>query len=75
MKFINEGIGLQYIGIKQVESLIVYIDFYMDCAPAIILTIFFCKVKIFPLLEELPQKIIPYFIIEWMYASKLIWEC
>jgi len=26
--------------------------------------IFFCKVKIFPLLEELPQRIIPYFIID-----------
>jgi len=64
MKFINEGIELQYIGIKQVESLIVYIDFYMDYAPATSLRIFFYKVKIFPLLEELPQKIIPYFIIE-----------
>jgi hypothetical protein len=26
------------------------------CAPAISLTVFFCKVKIFPLLEELPPK-------------------
>jgi hypothetical protein len=33
-------------------------------APTIILMIFFCKVNIFPLLEELPKKIIPYFIIE-----------
>jgi len=40
----------------------------MDWAPAIILMIFFCKVKIFPLLEELPQNIIPYFITEWKYA-------
>jgi hypothetical protein len=32
------------------------------CAPAMILMIFFCKVKILPLLEELPPKIIPYFI-------------
>jgi len=30
---------------------------------------FFCKVKIFPLFEVLPQKIIPYFIIEWKYAQ------
>jgi hypothetical protein len=30
-------------------------------APAIILTIFFCKVIIFPLLEELSQKMIPCF--------------
>ena len=33
----------------------------LDCAPALILMIFFCKVKIFPLLKGLPQKIIPYF--------------
>jgi hypothetical protein len=32
--------------------------------PAIILTIFLFKVKIFPLLEELTPEIIPYFIIE-----------
>jgi hypothetical protein len=31
---------------------------------AIILTICFCEVEIFLLLEELPQKIISYFIIE-----------
>jgi len=30
--------------------------------------IFFCQVKIFPLLEELPEKIIPYFIKELKYA-------
>jgi len=40
----------------------------MGCVPAIIQTVFFCKLKIFPLLEELPQKIIPYFIIEWKYT-------
>jgi len=28
----------------------------LGCASAIILTIFLCKVKIFPLLEELPPK-------------------
>jgi len=33
-------------------------------APAVIMMIFFCKVKIFPLLEELPHKIIPYIITE-----------
>jgi hypothetical protein len=27
-----------------------------------------CNVKIFPLLEELPQQIIAYFITEWKYA-------
>jgi hypothetical protein len=36
----------------------------LGCVLAIIMTIFFCKVKIFPLLEELPQRIIPYFIRE-----------
>ena len=28
----------------------------LGCAPAVLLTIFFCKVNIIPLLEELPQK-------------------
>jgi hypothetical protein len=36
----------------------------LGCAPAIILMIFFSKVNIFLLLEQLPQKIIPYFITE-----------
>ena len=40
----------------------------LACTPAIILMIFFCKVKIFPLLEELPQNIFPHFIIECNYA-------
>jgi len=35
----------------------------LGSAPAIILIIFFCGVKIFPLLKELPQKMFPYFII------------
>ena len=39
----------------------------LGCATAVILMLFFCKVKIFPLLEELPQIIIPYFITEWKY--------
>jgi hypothetical protein len=30
--------------------------------------ILFCKVKIFLLLEELAQKITPYFIIGWKYV-------
>jgi hypothetical protein len=33
-------------------------------AAGIILAIFFCKIKIFLLLELLPQKIVPYFMIE-----------
>jgi hypothetical protein len=40
-----------YTGMEQVESLTV-----LGCAPARILTIFFSKVKIFPLLEKLQQK-------------------
>jgi multidrug efflux pump subunit AcrB len=40
-------------------------------APTIILMIFFCNLNIVLLLEELPQKIILYFIIEWKYANKL----
>jgi len=36
----------------------------LGCAPAISATVFLCKVKIFPLFEEVLQKIIPYFIIE-----------
>jgi hypothetical protein len=55
-----------YTGMQQVESncLNRLLHEVLDCAPAIILTIFFCNVKIFPLLEELPPKIIPYFIME-----------
>jgi len=37
------------------------------CALAVILAIFSSK-EIFPLLEELPQKIVPYFMIEGEYA-------
>ena len=43
----------------------------LGCAPTIILMIFFCKVNIFLLLDELPQKIIPYFTIEWGYHLEL----
>jgi hypothetical protein len=38
------------------------------CVPAIILKTSYCKVKILRLLEELPQKIIQYFVVKWMYA-------
>ena len=43
----------------------------LGCAPAIILIVFLCKVKIFPLFEELPPKIISYFIAERKYAEKI----
>jgi hypothetical protein len=38
----------------------------LGCASAIILIIFFCKVKISTQLKELTPQIIPYFIIEWL---------
>jgi len=44
----------------------------LGCASAIILIIFLSKVKIFPLLEELPKNIIPHFMTERKYAQKLI---
>ena len=60
-----------YIGTEHVVSLIVYrlLHEVLGCATATILMIFFCKVKLFPLLEELSQKIIPHFITEWKYAQ------
>jgi hypothetical protein len=36
----------------------------LGCASVIIVTIFFCKVKIMSLLEKLPQGIVPYLITE-----------
>jgi len=55
-----------YTGLEQAESncLNRLLQEVLGCAPAIILMIFFCKAKNFPLLEELPPKIIPYFITE-----------
>ena len=49
-----------YTVMEQAESLSYlnrHVHEVLGCAPAIILMIFFCKVKIFPLLEELPAKI------------------
>jgi len=37
-------------------------------APARVLMIFICTVKIFPLLEQLTPKCIPYFITEWKHT-------
>jgi hypothetical protein len=42
-----------------------FLDEFLDLTPAIILTVLFCKVNIILLLRELPQKIIPYFVMEW----------
>jgi hypothetical protein len=41
----------------------------MGCSPVKILKIFFCKVKIFPLLEELSQKSIPSFITDKVFKE------
>jgi hypothetical protein len=64
---INENIYWHGIG-RMCNCLKRHLHEVLDCAPAIILMIFFCKVKIFPLLEELTLNIIPYFIIECGYA-------
>jgi hypothetical protein len=56
-----------YTGMEQAGSLSCLnrlLHEVLGCAPAVILTVLFCKVKISPLLEELPQKIFLYFIIE-----------
>ena len=63
MKFMNEsmyGHGAAMIS----NCLNKFIHEVLGRAPAIILNIFFCKIKIFPLLEDLPQKSIKYFIID-----------
>jgi len=51
------------VAMQQEEAVIVYLDFYkrLWVVHMPFLMIFFCKVKILPLLEELPQKFIPYF--------------
>ena len=46
------------------NDLIKFLHEVLGCALAIILIILFFKVKIFPLLEELPPKIVPHFITE-----------
>jgi hypothetical protein len=59
-----------YTGVEQVESLVVYrlLHKVLGSAPAIILTITSCNMKSYQLMEELTQKIIPYFITEWKYT-------
>jgi hypothetical protein len=66
MKFINEYVYIYWLGTGKIVSFLnILLHEVLGCAPAIILMIFFCKVNIFLLLDELPQKIIPYFTIEW----------
>jgi len=61
MKLINESVYWHGTG-RILSCLNRLVHEVLGCAPAIILMIFVCKVKI--LLEDLPQKILPYFIIE-----------
>ena len=63
MKFVNESIYWHGTGVIS-DCLNRLIHEVLSCAPAIMLMIFFCEVKIFPLLERLPQKIVPYYILE-----------
>jgi hypothetical protein len=42
---------------------------FLDLTTGIILTVLFCKINIILLVGELPQKIIPYFIMEWKQAK------
>ena len=55
MNFINESIFWHGIG-RIFSCLNRLLHEVLDCALGTILMIFFCKVKIFPLLEELPPK-------------------
>ena len=63
MKFVNESIYWHGTGIIS-DCLNRLVHEVLGCAPAIILMIFVCEVKIFPLLEWLPPKIVPYYITE-----------
>jgi len=63
MKFVNESIYLH--GRERISNCLnILLHEVLGCAPAVILTVFFCKVNIFALLEELPLKNIPYFIVQ-----------
>ena len=63
MEFNNESIYWHGTG-KISNCLNRLLHEVLGCSPAIFLMSFFCKMKIFPLLEELPPKNIPYFMIE-----------
>jgi len=67
MKFIKENMYRNGRG-KIPSCLNILLQQVLGSTPAISLTIFFCRVKAFPLWKELPDKIIPYFIIERKYA-------
>jgi hypothetical protein len=61
MSFINEQIYRHGTG-RISNCLDIITHKVLSGAPSIILTILLCKVKNFPLLEDLPQEIIPYLI-------------
>jgi len=63
MKFLNESIYRYETG-RISNCLNRLLQEVLGCASAMILMICICKVKIFSLLEEVPRKIIPYFIVE-----------
>jgi hypothetical protein len=63
MNFINERIYWHGTG-RSSNCLNIIVHEVVGGAPSIILTILFCKVKIFPLLGELPPEITPYLIKE-----------
>ena len=70
MKFIYESIYWHRIG-GITDCLNRLIQKVLGCVPAIILMIFFCQVKIFPLLEKCyPPKITPYFINESVHSTR-----
>jgi hypothetical protein len=63
MKLINERIYWYGSG-KISNCLSRLLHEVLGCTAAIILTVFMCKMKIFPLFKEPPQKLISYFITE-----------
>jgi hypothetical protein len=61
----------------QVESLLVYIDFYMTflcCAPAVILMGFLLFGENLPTVGTVTPKIVPHFVIERKYAECIALE-
>jgi hypothetical protein len=64
VKFINENVYWHKI-IKIFNLLNSFLREFPGLTLTIILMIYSCNIKTFLLLHELPQKIIPCFIIEW----------
>ena len=70
MKFINESIYWHGAG-RISNCLNRFLQVVLGCAPAIILMIFFCKVKSSNCWMCYQKKIIPYFLIECKYAKQM----